>query len=397
MKAASSGFWLKKLPVLVLLLAFIGAAPLFAQKTLANSIRITPPVFGPANPDNPTHVNFALGLNQEIGKVYDNFIDEIAASDFGSINSDPQKLMRGFANSSVFSSSAATQRGYGGYKLFAFTVGTMVGAQLPVSLFSSSLVDDIQNLETKLQDEGDVNFGLNPQAITGQIGINAKFLLDGLYLGFKFGYFNLDMIEDYSFSTFSLGLMANYQLVKQKRFLGPLFLWRGVNIGSGLVYQRTNVGFGMDMGEYDVATEQLNINGHSVYVGAEITDSRANLDFNINTVTIPLEVMTSVRLLGILNLSVGAGIDFGFGAAKLNTRVAATAETTFSGNYDTYVEEISPARVDIDVGGKNTPKFFNPKVMAGLGVGIGPVLLDVPVTIYVGQGYNLGLTFTVVW
>jgi len=50
------------------------------------------------------------------------------------------------------------------------------------------------------------------------------------------------------------------------------------------------------------------------------------------------------------------------------------------------------------MGGSGSPTTFNPKVMSGFGLSMGPVIIDVPFTYYLlDHGYNLGVTLGIVW
>jgi hypothetical protein len=48
-------------------------------------------------------------------------------------------------------------------------------------------------------------------------------------------------------------------------------------------------------------------------------------------------------------------------------------------------------------GGDMAPTIFNPKIMTNIGFKFGPVILDVPVTYYFGNGFNAGITLGAVW
>ena len=115
----------------------------------------------------------------------------------------------------------------------------VVGLKLPSSPFD--IIDEIDGIGDKLQNEGDMIMGLNPQVLNAQVGINASFLLDNLYLGLKFGFMNLD-IDPVSFGTFNIGALGNYQILPGVDMAGGLLRWRGVNVGTGFIYQRTTVG-----------------------------------------------------------------------------------------------------------------------------------------------------------
>ena len=408
MGKVSSGFAVKKILGFVLLLGLAGTVPLFAIE-----IDLTPPVFAPA-PNFPIDDEIILesldgiirDLNNRIKTLF-NDLEVQLERDIGHI--DPKKLMGAFANSSVFASSGATQRSHEGYDKFAVTIGPMVGLQLPSSPFS--IAGELDDMTNNLQDKGDIHLGLNPQVLSAQIGINtSKFLLKNLYLGAKFGFMNLSIpvssLADFYFNTFSVGLIGNYQLLPPINLAGGLVRWRGINVGTGFIYQSTSMGFGMT---FETIERSHRISGYDSLLAAypEVPEFIANgftakaevtpeatLDFKINTCTIPLEALTSVRLLHFLNLSFGLGADIGFGSTTLNIEGDADVET--SGYDRDYVREVTPAHGEITLNGSNSPTVFNPKIMTGLGFNFGPVIIDVPITIYpLDYGYSLGVTIGV--
>ena len=393
MKKTTSGITLKKHLLLIPLLILTGMAPLFAIEP-----SFTPPVYGGGNPEI---IDF---LNNGLREVFDTFEKELKDT-IGGININPKQLIGAFAASSVFASTGAPQRAFAGYDKFAVTLGAMAGFQLPASPFS--IIDEIGDFAASLEEKGDIKLGVNPQALNLQFGLNTSgFLLDGLYLGFKFGYMNFDFlnIQGFTFKAFSAGITANYQIFAQKRILAGLFLWRGLNVGTGFIYQRTNFGYGLTLDPFE---EQFEIPGlpgladlvedANYSIGVSATP-KVSMDFAINTYTIPLEAMTSLRLFGFLNLSVGGGIDIGLGNANLSARGDAVIDTDI-GTLPFNVYQESPGSLSVKMGGKNVPSIFNPKLMASLGISIGPViLLDIPVTYYfLNNGYNVGVTLGFVW
>ncbi|MDR0474060.1 MAG: hypothetical protein LBH43_10370 [Treponema sp.] len=368
----------KKLLVLVLFIAFTGMV-------FAIEVTITPPKFSATGLYGP----YVQELNDEFVRVFKDLESELKG-DLGDIDVNPKELIGAFGNASVFSSDGATQRGYRGYNIFAVTVGAMVGFQLPVSPFK--IMDEFDNLSNKLQDEADIKLGLDAQLLNVQVGINSSFLIKNLYLGFKFGYMNLGLTEELTFKTSSFGVLGNYQWQPRRKIAAGMLLWRGVNLGAGLIYQKTDLGFEMALDTIGGDYAPIDFYGNTITT--ELTP-KINMGLSMNTVTVPLEAVTSVRLLYFLNAALGFGIDLGFGSSKLEA--SAAAELKFTG-LPPEVEQIQDASITAKMGGENGPSFFNPKVITGLGFSLGPVIIDIPVTFYLGNsGYNAGLTVGVVW
>ncbi len=137
------------------------------------------------------------------------------------------------ANSAVYSNHSSTQRGYQGYDLFALSVGSMIGFQAP-----SNDPEAYKDLESDLKRDGDINAGANLQAWSCQLGLNtSKYLVEDLYMAFKFGILKYDMSagegNKLDFDYFTVGLLANYQLVRGGSAGLGFLKWRGLSIGSG--------------------------------------------------------------------------------------------------------------------------------------------------------------------
>ena len=375
MQGILCGYGRKRALVLVLLLILTGVTCLFSIEFYFDA-----PVFTGPDPDA------TYQLNSDMARWFREAEDDFRRN-FEGINANPVKLIGAFANSSVFSSAGATQRSYLGYKTFAVSFGVMAGVQLPASPFS--IVNEIENISDRMEKEGDIKLGVDPQLINAQIGLNtSKFFLKDLYLGLKFGFMRLN-IEGIQFGTFSVGLLGNYQLVNQKSFARGLFLWRGLNIGTGFIYQNTNLSFNL---AEDTIIESFDF-GYG-YTTVAMTP-KLFFDFTTNTYTIPLEVMSSIRLLWFLNIPFGLGADFAFGDSNLSV----------GGKVDFDIIRLPSGwslsrepRMSVTMGGKQTPTIANPKLMTGLGLSFGPVILDIPLTYYfLDNGYNIGLTIGIVF
>ena len=370
MRKTISGLAGKKLLIPVLLVALTGLTPLSAI-----DVTFTPPKFGGNFP-------FVDEINRQLESIFAQYGNEIGST-LGPININPKALTGGFATSSIFASTGATQRGYGGYDKFAVTLGAMGGLKLPSNPFSavraiSNILDDVENLNN-------MSLGFNPQVLNAQIGFNtSNFLKDELYLGLKLGYFRLGS-GPITFSTPSIGVMANYHLLPQTRIPTEIIVWRGINLGTGLIYQNTKMEIGIPLPS---RRERIDILGYTLTTMR--IDSKLTLGFVENTFTVPLEAVTSLRLFGFLNLALGMGADLGFGSADF--RLTGTA-TAFFENLPDSLNPLQNAGLSASMPGKNSPDLFNLKLMTGLGFSIGPVIIDFPFTFYfLNNGYNLGIT-----
>jgi hypothetical protein len=90
-----------------------------------------------------------------------------------------------------------------------------------------------------------------------------------------------------------------------------------------------------------------------------------------------------------LNIPLGVGVDFAFGKSDMKLGVSGDANVT---GLPATVTQTSKGNVTATVGGDMSPSFANFKVMTGLGFSFGPVIIDIPISFYIGSGYSLGLT-----
>jgi len=357
----------------------------------ALDIKGTAPTF---KGSDPNYQQLADALNNQLKSAFNDALNDLRDQTAG-IDKKPEDFIQAWGNSAVFASQGASQRGYGGYKLFAVTAGPMIGLQLPGSPFS--IMDELDSLSDKLKDDGDIKLGINPQLLNVRVGMNmSQFLLKNLYLGVQVGYMSLDNLMDgFSFSNFSLGVTANYQLLPPLSLAG-LVLWRGVNVGSGLIYQGTTIGLtvGLDSINQDIgavsAPGMSNINNLKLKLDPELA-----LNMDISTVTIPLEATTAIRLLYFLNLSLGVGVDLGLGTSAM--KVGMNGDINVDGNLPSQIQRADSEKISVDAGGDMSPSVFNLKFMTGIGFNFGPVVLDIPVIFYLDSGYSVGLTLGVVW
>jgi len=387
MRIFSSDLAGKRLLVFLFLLFLAGMA-------FAVDISFTPPVFGG---DDPALIE---ALNNEATRLFTEYENKIK-SELAFIPSSAPNLTRAFANTSVFSSNGASQRGYQGYKAFTFTVGFMGALQFPGKF---NILDEIKNAINDAdgdigfifdRDNLDIDVGLDVQTFNAQIGINTSFLLKNLYLGFKFSKFDSNWMNNIpvsglSFKTVSFGINTSYQLITQKRLPTGLLVWRGLNLGIGFIWQNTSLGFKTslfkdeDFLNFPIETQIGTIN-------MKFNDT---FDMGINTTTyiIPVEAMTSIRLLWLLNVALGAGVDIAFGSSNINAR-GSFSVSDVSGLPDGVRIDRKPS-LSYGLGGTSAPSIFNLKIMGAAGLNFGPIIIDIPVTYYFqNNGYSFGVTF----
>ena len=231
-------------------------------------------------------VTVDFGGNPALDGLKSAIEDELKLDDQLGKYSNMPKLARGFANANTYASGASTLRGYQGYDLFGVSIGTMFSLQAPSSslTFYKDLQDDL--------DDGDMYAGMGANLLSGQVGINLSFLVNDLYLAFRFGKFNTTLggkEDDFKLGLDSglFGILLNYQLIGQQSILGRSMLWKGVSIESGFIYSKNKTSFYQGMDSIEVPD------------GSYIADVDPSFSFIIDNKSyiIPVEAYTSIRLL----------------------------------------------------------------------------------------------------
>jgi len=337
-------------------------------------------------------------LNGAVTTAFDTALDEIRKQ-IGGIDTKPEAFIQSWGSSQVFASQGTPGGAYGDYKLFSFSLNPVIGVQFPGDPLK--IADDFNSLTRKLNEDRDIKLGVSPQLFNARIGINtSKFLLDRLYLGLQLGLIKLNGddfgFKGFNYDNFTLGATANYQLVHQKSFAGGLLGWRGVNVGAGFIYTGTKIAYSLPLGRQE---QSFNFDISGTTVSSKLTvDPRVILDMDISTFTIPLEVTTAVRLLWFLNFTLGVGADIGFG--KSDVKFGMEGDIGVGLNVSGMPQDIlqsKPGSLSVSAGGDMPPSFLNPKLMTGVGLNFGPLVIDVPITLYLDNGYSIGVMLGVFW
>jgi hypothetical protein len=310
---------------------------------------------------------------------------------------DQKDLTTGFANANMYSTSAATQQGYPNYSLFAVTTGVMVGVQAPttnIDYYTGGKMED------DIKAKGDLYAGV-AGSVAINVGINIGFLVPGLYINGKFGKFDSAWVydnDDFSFNTFIAGVGVQYSLFDA---IGTgLLRWRGLMVGSGLVYQSTKVAYKVNL-DKEVVHFTDNPGGQNLE-GDVVVDPSFKITLDMYTLSVPLELTTAVQFLWLFNLTLGAGVDVVTGNADLVLKAAADATVDNIAVGGTPISksdyQVTPGNLTIDGStlGKK-PSLARARVMTGVGFNLGPVKIDVPIIYYFKSGAAVGVTAGIVW
>ena len=327
-------------------------------------------------------------LNQEIGVAFDNAIFD--ANESIAKYSDQRDLARGFGNASVFSSQPATFQGFQNYSKIAVATGVMLGVQAP-----SFDPDYYDGIEDDIEANGDIYAGVGVGVSLLNVGVTANSIRPGLYLNFMFGSVSLDPGDDINISTTLIGVGVNYTLVKPKS--GSFLLkWRGLSVGSGLIYHSSSLTLALEL---DSFSENFLVNQPGFLISGTIdVDPSLLLELKSKTVTIPLDITTSVQALQLLNFTLGTGIDFNMG--KTDIIVTADGDIAVNNINDpgALIQTVTPGLVSVDGSTRGvSPSFGRVRIMSGLGFNFGPVKLDMPFRYYFGSGASFGITAGVVF
>lgn len=299
-------------------------------------------------------------------------------------------------------------QGFQNYSLFAVATGFMVGVQAP-----STSPTYFKHIGDDIKEKGDIYAGLGVGFSYLNVGINAGMLVPGLYVNAKYGAMERG-IGDFSLKFQVMGAGANYKVFDTKSLAG-IVKWRGISVGTGVYMQSNGIDFEIeaDTIHNDVPfREQLigNSTGADSAGKAAFMDQlgytasnpdadlglvpKFNMGLNVSTVTIPFDAVTGVSVLwGTFNVTAGAGFDLNFGSSEIILKGSSAA--TISS--DTTKVKFTPANVVIDGSSDNGPSFARMRLMTGLGLGLGPVKLDIPIVYYVASGFAFGVTAAVVW
>jgi hypothetical protein len=344
-------------------------------------------------------------LNEELDTLATEFEAEITNDPEIEKYSDQPLLAEGFANAGAASAMTGLYRTQHGYKLFSAAYGLGVSFSMPGVDFLSEL-----NSASFIEDEGDIYAGLAMHPLNLSASVNLGFLVPGLRVNGKFGYYDMKkgtVTDDISFNSLSVGAGASYQLIKPKSVPAGLIKWHGIVVASGFYYQRNRAemsftpneeGFeasnAITLGQLGLTPDSaLSPFGYSstTVIGTLTTTPEINAKIESSTFTIPLEVSTAVRLLYFLEVMVGAGVDLSFGSGEVSLSAESDVDFDIAADFE---DDITVTPGSVDVVNKTTadPQLIRPRLMTALGLGLGPVRIEFPFIYYFDSEGNTFVT-----
>jgi hypothetical protein len=292
-------------------------------------------------------------------------------------------LSRGFANTNAAMHQNASMMSYQNYDLFAVMVGLQFGLAPANSTTAAS--NNLKDVTSK----GDAYAGVATGGVVINAGINAGFLMDGLYLSAKIGGFDYKQTSskvDINYKQFLIGVGANYRYLDGFNLAHGFIQWRGISLGTGIVYVSEDTTVGIK----NIPDQYSNAGG----IPINVTGIAANLAIKSSAIVIPFDVSTSIQTLWIANLGIGAGVDLIIPESKINVGGGASVNTT---GVQSAPGSISVSAVDTTSKAKFTD-MLAPRLNASIGMNIAIVKLDVPLSYYpLSKTATLGITAGIVW
>jgi len=299
------------------------------------------------------------------------------------------KMAAAVGDSNAYSSHAASMWGYQGYDNIALLGGLSIGAQMP-SLSYYALDQALKDVE----DKGDAQAGFAPSGSVN-LGLHLGWFSEkakGWYLNVKFFMYDMTYpLFGYTldYETMNVGVGVNYSIVGARRFGKGSFLWRGLSLGFGFNYQQNDITYKIKISK---TVGDFNQSG---YEGDVVVDPSIKMGLTSKTYTIPVDLVTSLRILYFLNISLGAGVDFNFGESTVVASADGGVRVTGS---DASWGDVTPGYVRGDASTKGAPFYVDGRLMAGIGITIAPVVLaDVQVTYYLLNGVAVNISAGFVW
>jgi len=313
---------------------------------------------------------------------------------------DQTDLARAFANAGAASTHLATQRSFSDYRAFALVVGS--GASIAAPSPRAAAIEDSL---TDFEDEGDVYFGAAIQPITVSFGVNLSRWVDRLRVNAKFGYFNIaegDLVDDISFTSTTIGVGADYQIIGTRSIAAGVLRWRGVSLGSGLNYQSNKTEMSVEVADNAFESDPITYDPGSgpVTIGTLTVTPTFTAEISSSSWSIPLEASTGLRLLYLFDFNVGAGVDLAFGSSTVAFGSEADIDVKAASGLDESKLSVDPGSVDLGVSTDGKPQFLRPRLTAGVGLNLGPVKVDVPLMYYLdtdGPTAMVGVNLGIVW
>lgn len=309
-----------------------------------------------------------------------------------------ENIAHGFSNSNTYASRTGMLQGYQNYDIVAVSMGFMAGMK--------TSPDGGLNIFSDIRNKGDIDAGVSMGFNIINIGFNTGFILPGLYMNGTFGAFQFKSSDDvYKIGNTLFGFGMNYMIAGNWSSPSGLLKWRGVSIGTGILYLANRIDLSLKIiNSIDKIAYTDTSFEPDVHITADlIVDPSTKITIHSVTYTIPLDITSSVQLLRLINFNLGAGVDFNFGTTNITPNPTGSVRIDnikiFYGSGEVK-NDITMSEGYTTVEGKATnirPTFVNIRITTGIGFNLGPVKIDFPVTYYFSSGMAVGMTVAAVW
>lgn len=191
-----------------------------------------------------------------------------------------------------------------------------------------------------------------------------------------FGISNDSIVKSLTIKANTFGMHAQYRIIEAKNLGGIGILnWGGLAFTTG----------------FDVSTNSLTYKvGQSLSTdvsGSTVTwtpNSSSNLTLEANSFTIPLELSTSVRVLYILSLFGGAGIDLNMGKSTISANLNGTISSTGT------VNNPNAGTASLVISESQNPSFGHLRFFSGVQFNIVPLKNTNLLSVYAQGNISLG-------
>jgi hypothetical protein len=137
--------------------------------------------------------------------------------------------------------------------------------------------------------------------------------------------------------------MLNYSLLRTWDLGWGFAKWRGLSVGTGLLYQSTVLDWKINM---DSQSKGFQHEESGKKVIGEITiDPSVNLGLESKTWTVPLDITTSIQLFYAFNLNLGAGVDVNMGSSDVILTSAGAVTVKNTAESDATITTVAPERL----------------------------------------------------
>jgi hypothetical protein len=186
----------------------------------------------------------------------------------------------------------------------------------------------------------------NEDSITGGAAINLGLMLGGNLAGqglprwtiYGNAFYNSASTDRLSGNLTSAGAHAQVKLIKpaEDKGIARAFRWIGLDVTSGVEYTHWSLDAGDDI------ENDFTAGGYDMTM-----TSTGDLNLTSTTLTIPVELSTGFRVLGLLSIYGGVGVDFTYGESSVDAALTGDAVTRQAGM------DIEVGEVDITAEGEN--------------------------------------------